>query len=98
MKPLGATFTVMFKRWCVSGWVFGRGPLDGAGTGMVAVNTVAMLARMNIRTFMMMSRNGMMLSSPPPSSGPWCLGLDRRLMIARCAAVNFPLIPGYGRS
>ena len=53
------------------------------------VKVTEIVASTNINTFVMMSRNGMMLSSPPSSSGESSLGADRRRILLRCAALSF---------
>ena len=55
---------------------------------MVAVNVTLTVARTNMSTFMMMSRNGTMLSSPPSSSGARSFGADKRRTLERCAALS----------
>ena len=58
----------------------------------VAVNVTLTVARTNISTLVMMSRNGMMLSSPPASSGACSFGADSRRILLRCCALSFSAI------
>jgi hypothetical protein len=56
---------------------------------MVAVKVTATVASTNISTFIMMSRNGMMLSSPASSPSSASLGVERRRTFDLCAALSF---------
>jgi hypothetical protein len=61
---------------------------DGGFTSSVAVNTAGIVASTNISTFMMMSRNGTMFSSPPASDASCSCGWDRRRILERCAGLS----------
>src|SRR5438128_1348007 len=63
-------------------------PREGGVESMVAVNVTATLARTNIITLVMMSRNGMMLSSPASSPSSTSFGWERRRTLDRCAALS----------
>jgi hypothetical protein len=63
-------------------------PCFGASAINETVKVTLMLASTNIRTFVMMSRNGTMLSSPASSSGAISFGWESRRIFERCAAVS----------
>src|SRR5579883_466915 len=90
MKPLSTTMMLSDK----VGFVGGREldpPARGGCESIIVVKVTVIVARTNISTFVMMSRNGTMFSSPPSSSGASSRGIDRRRTLLRCAALSFSL-------
>jgi hypothetical protein len=69
----------------------------GGCESIIVVNVTLMVAKTNISTFVMMSKNGTMLSSPPSSSGDSSRGEERRRTLLRCAALRLS-VPGIGRT
>ena len=91
MKPLSMTMMLSDRVGFVGAREF-EPPACGGWESIIVVNVTEIVASTNISTFVMMSRNGTMLSSPPSSSGDSSLGADRRRIRLRCAALSFSVV------
>ena len=96
MKPLSTTMMLSDRVGFVGALEFDP-PACGGSVSIIVVNVTEIVARTNISTFVMMSRKGTMLSSPPSSSGESSLGADRRRILLRWAALSFS-VSGIGRA
>src|SRR5688572_29346028 len=63
-------------------------PIDGGVVSIDAMKVTDTLTSTNTRMFTMMSRYGMMLSSPDSSPGADSLGCDMRRIFERCVGLS----------